>query len=149
MTANRAFLRTNTAFALIELLVVIAITSVLASMLIPALSAARSSARRLVCQTHLREYGRSFSFYLAEYDDTFPAADYGPYMMRVRLPTWYQLVGNYLAVGEEYGELIPQGQRRETDGTELARCPELSIGHENNEILWDWSYDWRTLGYGP
>ena len=149
MTANRTLLRNNTAFALIELLVVIAIISMLASILLPALSAARSSARRLVCQTHLREYGRGFSFYLSEHDDTFPAADYGPHQMRVRQPTWYQLVGNYLAVGEEYGEFLSHGRSRlETDGTALARCPELRIGHENNEILWDWSYDWRTLGYG-
>ncbi len=137
MAATRTLLRNPAAFTLIELLVVIAIISVLASILLPAVGAARSSARRLVCQTHLREYGRGFSFYLTENDDTFPAADYGPRFMRVRQPTWYQLVGNYLAVGEEYGEVLPGGQnRRATDGTALARCPELRIGHENNEILW-------------
>ena len=119
---------------------IIAIVTALAAILLPALGAARSSARRLVCQTQLREYGRGLSYYIAEYDDTFPAADYGPVGKHVREPTWYQLVGSYLAVGEEYGEAIPHSQLgRPNDGTGLARCPELRGGHENNEILWDCS----------
>lgn len=144
MKSKPTFTQTSAAFTLIELLVVIAIILVLASVLLPALRSARSSARRLVCQSHLREYARGFSFYLSEFDDTFPAADYGPYKKRVREPTWFRLVGSYLSVGESYGD--PQLQR--ADATALARCPDLRIGHENNGIQWGWSYHWRTLGYG-
>ncbi len=144
MKSKRSINQTLTAFTLIELLVVIAIILVLASVLLPALRSARSSARRLVCQTHLREYARGFSFYLAEFDDTFPAADYGPHQTRVREPTWFRLVGSYLSVGESYGDL----KLGYTDATALARCPDLLSGRENNGIQWDWSYDWRTLGYG-
>ena len=144
MQSKRSIDQTPAAFTLIELLVVIAIILVLASVLLPALRSARSTARRLVCQSHLREYAHGFSFYLSEFDDTFPAADYGPYQTRVREPTWFRLVGSYLSVGENYGD----PQLGHSDATALARCPDLLSGRENNGIQWDWSYDWRTLGYG-
>jgi prepilin-type N-terminal cleavage/methylation domain-containing protein/prepilin-type processing-associated H-X9-DG protein len=45
------------AFTLIELLVVMSIISLVASLLLPALSSARRSSQALVCQTNLREIG--------------------------------------------------------------------------------------------
>ena len=139
---------TSAAFTLIELLVIIAIVMVLAAILLPALGAARSSARRLVCQTHLREYGLGFSYYITENDDTFPAADYGPHRNCLRQPTWFQLVGEYLAVGELYGETAPDLPPSKADATALARCPDLAFDRENNQIEWIWSYGWQSLGYG-
>lgn len=48
------------AFTLIEMLVVIALISILASMLMPSLSAARESGRRAQCQNNLRQFGVGF-----------------------------------------------------------------------------------------
>ncbi len=58
-------------FTLIELLVVIGIISLLASILMPSLSAARELARASSCQANLHSLGLSMASYLAENKDVF------------------------------------------------------------------------------
>ncbi|MDB6028686.1 MAG: prepilin-type N-terminal cleavage/methylation domain [Verrucomicrobiales bacterium] len=57
---------------MIELLVVIAIIAILAGMLLPSLSKAKESGRRIACNNNLRQLDLSFLMYVDDNEDTIP-----------------------------------------------------------------------------
>jgi prepilin-type N-terminal cleavage/methylation domain-containing protein len=82
------------AFTLIELLVVISIIALLISILLPALTGARHTARRIQCSTNVRQLNQAYINYAIDNKDRLAGGD-------VRDPTaspWYApwvLPGNY------------------------------------------------------
>ena len=134
-----------TAFTLIELLVVVAILALLISILLPTLARARSKSREIKCRTQLREYARGFHYYFGEYNDVFPAADYGIGDNEITPPTWYQLVEKYW-----FGNVIIDQEQDRARGEQypLGRCPELGDLRTNNNVDWEWEYSWKSFGYG-
>ncbi|OGV62700.1 MAG: hypothetical protein A3K19_24345 [Lentisphaerae bacterium RIFOXYB12_FULL_65_16] len=62
------------AFTLIELLVVIAIIAILASLLLPALNAAKDKGKQAVCLSQLKQVGQGLHMYVDEMDGSLPGS---------------------------------------------------------------------------
>lgn len=92
-------------FTLIELLIVISIIAILASLLLPSLSRARSMAKEIKCKSNLKETGYAVSMYLND-NDSF-------YFSHYRLSDncyWHQpkILGQYCNINNtvSYGDNI-------------------------------------------
>src|SRR5207249_6682430 len=112
----REYRRLTKGFTLVELLVVIAIIGVLVALLLPAVQAARESARRAQCSNNLKQVGLAMTQYADTYKGTFPVGEYSccwgtwlvgllPYIEQKALYDQYKFFG---AVQNQAGNAISQ-----------------------------------------
>jgi prepilin-type N-terminal cleavage/methylation domain-containing protein/prepilin-type processing-associated H-X9-DG protein len=62
----------TTRFTLVELLIVVAIISILAALILPALSSARGTVKRITCAANMRQIGQGCFMYVNDYNGWMP-----------------------------------------------------------------------------
>jgi prepilin-type N-terminal cleavage/methylation domain-containing protein/prepilin-type processing-associated H-X9-DG protein len=106
-------------FTLIELLVVIAIISILAAMLLPALSVAKEKARSISCINNLKQIGLGFQTYADDHNDLLVPAEYSLLRGAPNDDGWSAILvrGRYLAAP------TTTGFAKLPTGNSVFRCP--------------------------
>jgi len=121
-----------------ELLVVIAILAVLAALLLPTLSSARSRAHMTTCKNHLRQMGLALQMYVHDYDGKYP------YDRGTRDAS--QSAGDY-DTRWWWGKLLPYYPIKWTD--RAYHCPgykgAITQQIDRHEPLGSYAYNWRGV----
>ena len=99
--------RVKAGFTLMELLVVIAIIAILAALLLPALSSAKAKAKRMACQSGLKQLAVAWVIYNGDHDGRL--ASCVPYHQPIADNTNAWVLGNAQTVPQDpaYGQLDP------------------------------------------
>ncbi len=106
-------------FTLVELLVVIAVIAILAAMLVPVLSKAKTKAHTAKCASNMKQWGVATFIYLEDFNDRLPL--FGD-QSALTTTFWFAKLAPYVAKREQ------EGIETEAYRYELRRCPGGSFG---------------------
>jgi len=120
MTSSRSV----AAFTLIELLVVIAIIAVLASLLLPALTTAKSKAQAARCLSNLRQWSLAYRQYADDNTDYLPRRGQGvqPLAQIDRSEDWFNCLPTYFG-SPSYDDYFTDNQKFKPGDSSVFVCP--------------------------
>jgi prepilin-type N-terminal cleavage/methylation domain-containing protein/prepilin-type processing-associated H-X9-DG protein len=130
------------AFTLVELLVVIAIISLLMSILMPALAAARSQGRKVVCESNIRQLLLANIGYATENDGFYAPAASDMYAGGKNLHRWHGVRDSH---DEPFEPLRSPLAAYLADGC-VKKCPQ-KVNFRHGEP-WEWDFEDGCGGYG-
>lgn len=110
-------------FTLVELMVVVAIIALLIAILVPSLLKVRQNARRLVCQSNLRQIMQGWHFYLQDSKGHFPRGD----LLHI-------MYGGKLGESEHFDGNPPPAPPRPLN--KMLGIPPVAQGPKAAEVFW-------------
>lgn len=116
--------RPKPGFTLIELLVVISIIALLIGILLPALSAARKSARSMQCLSNLRQCGTAVNAYSVDWKNYVPASYFRSTTDGNEFTDWGLLINAYLV---NSGDNTYADAGAAENNTEALLCPDAQV----------------------
>ena len=127
--------QSSSGFTLIELLVVLAVVAILASLLLPAVTRAKSKARSTQCLNNLRQWGLAYRQYADDNQDYLPRRGQGvkPLDQIERAEDWFNALPPYLKLSP-YQQIYTSHRKLEAGSASAFICPN-AIDPGSNHFL--------------